>query len=120
MAETSNGQNVGRVIEIQGVVIDALFPGSLPEINNALRISFDDRELIAEVQRHLGDDRIRAVAMDSTDGLSRGVDVVDLGGPITVPVGDVTLGRRWNVIGEPIDRKDPAGEGVERWPIHRD
>jgi F-type H+-transporting ATPase subunit beta len=120
MPESSNGQNIGRLIEIKGVVIDALFPDSLPEIYSALRISFEGRELIAEVQQHLGDDRVRAVAMDSTDGLPRGIDVVDLGGPITVPVGDVTLGRLWNVIGEPIDRKDPPGEGVERWPIHRD
>jgi F-type H+/Na+-transporting ATPase subunit beta len=120
MPDSSNGQNVGRLIEIQGVVIDALFPDSLPEINTALRISFDGRDVIAEVQRHLGDDRVRAVAMDSTDGFPRGIDVVDLGGPISVPVGDVTLGRLWNVIGEPIDRKDPPGDGVERWPIHRD
>jgi F-type H+/Na+-transporting ATPase subunit beta len=120
MPDTSNGQNVGKLIEIKGVVIDALFPDELPAIYGALRISVEDHELIAEVQQHLGDDRVRAVAMDSTDGLSRGIDVVDLGGPITVPVGDVTLGRLWNVIGEPIDRKDPPGDGVERWPIHRD
>jgi F-type H+/Na+-transporting ATPase subunit beta len=120
MPDTSNGQNVGKLIAIKGVVIDALFPDALPEIYSALRISGDDHDLIAEVQQHLGDDRVRAVAMDSTDGLSRGIDVVDLGGPITVPVGDVTLGRLWNVLGEPIDRKDPPGEGVERWPIHRD
>jgi F-type H+-transporting ATPase subunit beta len=120
MPDTSNGKNVGKLIAIKGVVIDALFPDALPEIYSALRISGDDHDLIAEVQQHLGDDRVRAVAMDSTDGLSRGIDVVDLGGPITVPVGDVTLGRLWNVLGEPIDRKDPPGEGVERWPIHRD
>src|SRR6266705_1307079 len=78
------------------------------------------RELIAEVQQHLGDDRVRAVAMDSTDGLARGVEVVDTGDPITVPVGEPTLGRLWNVVGEPIDKKDaPAGNG-ERRPIHRD
>jgi F-type H+-transporting ATPase subunit beta len=120
MPEQGNGQNVGKIIEIQGVVIDAVFPDDLPEIYSALRISVDDRSLIAEVQQHLGDDRVRAVAMDSTDGLSRGLDVVDLGGPITVPVGDQTLGRLWNVIGDPIDKKEPPGDGVERWPIHRD
>jgi F-type H+-transporting ATPase subunit beta len=120
MPESGNGQNVGKVIEIQGVVIDALFTEDLPEINSALRISADGRELIAEVQQHLGDDRVRAVAMDSTDGLSRGIEVVDLGGPISVPVGEQTLGRLWNVIGDPIDEKDPPGDGVERWPIHRD
>jgi len=120
MAEQSNGQNVGKLIEVRGVVIDALFPDELPEIYHALRLSVDDREIIAEVQQHLGDDRVRAVAMDSTDGLSRGIDVVDLGGPITVPVGEATLGRVWNVIGEPVDHKPAPADGVERWPIHRD
>ena len=134
-------QNVGKVVEVKGVVVDAVFTGSLPAINNALRISVPRGsgpggagfagdassppgdgasaiDLIAEVQQHLGDDRVRAVAMDSTDGLPRGVDVVDTGGPISVPVGKVTLGRLWNVLGDPVDQKDPA-EG-ERWPIHRD
>ena len=119
MPEQTQGQNVGKVIEVKGVVIDALFPDDLPEIYSALRITVDGNDLIAEVQQHLGDDRVRAVAMDSTDGLARGVDVVDLGGPITVPVGETTLGRLWNVIGEPVDEK-PAPEGVERWSIHRD
>ena len=118
-------QNVGKLIEIKGVVIDAFFPDELPEINTALRISVPERDgspaidLIAEVQQHLGDDRVRAVAMDSTDGLWRGLDVVDTGQPITVPVGEKTLGRLWNVIGDPIDHGD-APEGVERRPIHRD
>jgi F-type H+/Na+-transporting ATPase subunit beta len=121
MAEQrSGGQNVGKLIEVKGVVIDALFPNDLPEIYHALRISVDDRDVIAEVQQHLGDDRVRAVAMDSTDGLARGIDVVDLGGPITVPVGEQTLGRLWNVIGEPVDKKEAPADGVERWPIHRD
>ena len=78
------------------------------------------RALIAEVQQHLGDDRVRAVAMDSTDGLSRGSVCVDTEAPISVPVGAPTLGRLWNVIGDPIDEQGPAPEGVERWPIHRD
>ena len=116
--QSSNGQNVGKLIEIKGVVVDAVFPDTLPEIYSALRISVEGRELIAEVQQHLGDNRVRAVAMDTTDGLARGTEVVDLGGPISVPVGDETLGRLWNVIGDPIDRKDPATG--ERWPIHRD
>jgi F-type H+-transporting ATPase subunit beta len=120
MPDQKNGQNVGKVIEVKGVVIDALFPDKLPQIYHAVEITVDGRALIAEVQQHLGDDRVRAVAMDSTDGLSRGVDVVDLGGPITVPVGNETLGRLWNVIGEPIDEKDAPSEGVERWPIHRE
>jgi F-type H+/Na+-transporting ATPase subunit beta len=120
MAEQRSGQNVGTLIEVKGVVIDALFPDELPEIYHALRLSVDGREVIAEVQQHLGDDRVRAVAMDSTDGISRGLDVVDLGGPITVPVGEQTLGRLWNVIGEPVDHKEAPADGVERWPIHRD
>jgi len=117
-------QNVGKVIEIKGVVIDALFAESLPEINTALKIAVpsedgEDDVLIAEVQQHLGDDRVRAVAMDSTDGIPRGVDVVDTGAPISVPVGKPTLGRIFNVLGEPIDTDDPV-EADERWPIHRD
>jgi F-type H+-transporting ATPase subunit beta len=124
MPDQTNGQNVGKVIEIKGVVVDAVFPDSLPEINNAIRITVPESDgrpaidLIAEVQQHLGDDRVRAVAMDSTDGMPRGVDVVDTGGPITVPVGDQTLGRIWNVIGDPVDNKEPASG--ERWPIHRE
>ena len=96
-----------------------MFPEDLPEINHALRIEREGRDaLVLEVQQHLGDDRVRAVAMDATDGLARGVDVIDTGGPITVPVGEGTLGRIFNLLGEPID---DAGEVKyeERWPIHR-
>src|ERR1043165_8976035 len=107
MPDQKNGQqNVGKIIEIN-VVVDAVFPDELPEINNALRITVPEADgraeidLIAEVQQHLGDDRVRAVAMDSTDGIPRGVDVIDTGAPITVPVGDRTLGRLWNGVGEP-------------------
>ena len=94
-------RNLGKVIEIRGVVIDALFTDRLPEIYTALKIERPDGEgdLIAEVQQHLGDDRVRAVAMDATDGIPRGVDVVDIGAPITVPVGEQTLGRLFNVLG---------------------
>jgi F-type H+/Na+-transporting ATPase subunit beta len=127
MADRGDGRrNVGKLIEIKGVVVDAVFTGALPQINTALRIDVPARDgtaartLIAEVQQHLGDDRVRAVAMDSTDGLARGVDVVDTGAPISVPVGDATLGRIWNVIGDPIDHKDAPGDDVERWSIHRD
>jgi F-type H+-transporting ATPase subunit beta len=118
-------ENVGKVVEIQGVVIDAVFPEQLPEINHALRISVPESdgrpavELIAEVQQLLGDDRVRAVAMDSTDGIPRGIDVVDMGQPISVPVGEPTLGRLFNVLGETIDEKEEKVE-AERWPIHRD
>jgi F-type H+/Na+-transporting ATPase subunit beta len=112
--------NIGKIVEIKGVVLDAVFPDELPEIYTALRISLDGRELIAEVQQHLGDDRVRAVAMDSTDGLARGIDVVDTGQPITVPVGEPTLGRLWNVIGDPIDKGEALPANAERWPIHRE
>jgi F-type H+/Na+-transporting ATPase subunit beta len=119
-------QQPGKIIEIKGVVLDAVFPGELPEIYNALEIEIpaqdgqEARTLVAEVQQHLGDDRVRAVAMDSTDGLSRGLDVVDTGQPISVPVGDVTLGRIWNVIGDPVDEQPAPPEDTERWSIHRD
>jgi F-type H+-transporting ATPase subunit beta len=121
----TDSANTGRIIEIKGVVIDAVFPDQLPEIYTALAIEVPQdgggtRTLIAEVQQHLGDDRVRAVAMDSTDGLARGLECVDTGASISVPVGDATLGRLWNVIGEPIDEKGPIPDGVERWPIHRD
>src|SRR5919204_6534183 len=123
---STNDQNVGRIVEIKGVVLDAVFTGELPEINTALRIDVPEQDgraattLIAEVQQHLGDDRVRAVAMDSTDGLSRGTDVVDTGGPISVPVGAPTLGRLWNVVGDPIDEREEPPKDVERWPIHRE
>src|SRR5436305_5793030 len=122
MAESSgNSENVGTLIEIKGVVVDAVFPNRLPEIYSALRITRPEGgQLIAEVQQHLGDDRVRAVAMDSTDGLPRGIEVVDTGSPISVPVGDVTLGRLWNVTGDSIDEKGDPPAGTERWPIHRD
>ena len=120
MSAAQENRNVGKIVEIKGVVLDAVFPDELPEIYHALRISLDGRELIAEVQQHLGDDRVRAVAMDSTDGLARGIDVEDTRRPITVPVGPPTLGRLWNVIGDPIDQGDEPPADAERWPIHRD
>src|SRR4051795_7370802 len=119
-------QNVGKIVEVKGVVIDAVFAGELPGINNALLIKVpggdgaSSTDLIAEVQQHLGDDRVRAVAMDSTDGLPRGVDVVDTGAPISVPVGKPTLGRIFNVLGDTIDHVEEAVETDERWSIHRD
>src|SRR6187431_2518553 len=115
----------GKIVEIKGVVIDAVFHGGLPGINNALRIKMPEQErrpafdLIAEVQQHLGNDRVRAVAMDTTDGLARGMDVEDTGAPISVPVGEATLGRIFNVLGDVIDEGDEV-KVEERWPIHRD
>jgi F-type H+/Na+-transporting ATPase subunit beta len=108
-------------------VIDAEFSGELPQIYNALHIQVPSTDgdgasggtLVAEVQQHLGDNRVRAVAMDATDGLSRGLEVTDSGEAISVPVGEATLGRLFNVLGEPIDRGEPV-QAEERWPIHRD
>jgi F-type H+/Na+-transporting ATPase subunit beta len=112
-------KNVGRIEEIQGVVIEAVFPETLPEINHAITIDRGEQGvLVCEVQQHLGDDRVRAVAMDSTDGLARGMEVGDTGGPITVPVGRATLGRIFNVLGDAIDLGGEVGN-EERWPIHR-
>jgi F-type H+-transporting ATPase subunit beta len=118
----ADGRNVGRIVEIKGVVLDAAFEGSLPSVYNALHIPIPgvDRVLVAEVQQHLGDDRVRAVAMDATDGLARGNEVIDTGAPISVPVGDITLGRIFNVLGEAIDKGDAVPADAERWPIHRD
>ncbi len=118
--------HVGTIVEIRGVVIDAVFPGELPAIYNALEIelpaahgSDSATKLVAEVQQHVGDGRVRAIAMDATDGLSRGLDVIDTGGPITVPVGEATLGRIFNVLGEVVDKGEPV-ETTERWQIHRE
>ncbi len=120
MATTETKTNTGRIEEIQGVVIEATFPnGELPEIYNAITIDRgEDGTLTLEVQQHLGDDRVRCVAMDSTDGLARGMEVVDTGGPIMVPVGNGTLGRIFNLLGEPIDLAGDV-EFTEKWPIHR-
>jgi F-type H+-transporting ATPase subunit beta len=118
MAE--NGRNTGTILEIKGVVIDVRFHDELPGIYTALEIPREDGStLVAEVQQHLGDNRVRAVAFDTTDGLARGTAVIDTGAPITVPVGEATLGRLFNVLGETID-EGPAIEVKERWPIHRE
>lgn len=113
-------QTKGEVVQVQGGVVDCEFPpGELPEIYDALEISENgDRSLILEVQRHLGDGVVRTVAMDSTDGLMRGTQVRATGAPITVPVGDVTLGRVFNVLGQPIDNKGEV-KATQWYPIHR-
>ena len=112
---------VGKISQIKSVVIDVLFEdGHLPEIYNALELTRDDgSRLVLEVALHLGDSTIRAIAMDSTDGLKRGHKVVDTGEPISVPVGENVLGRMFDVLGEPIDDK-PAPEVEKRLPIHRE
>src|SRR5262245_34663002 len=120
----ATGGNVGSVEEVRGVVIDVAFPDHVPEIYHALEIDVPpeggrtEGRLICEVQQHLGDERVRAIAMDATDGVKRGDKVTDTGSPITVPVGRETLGRIFNLLGEPID-EGPEVNVEERWPIHR-
>ena len=113
-------QNTGKITQVIGAVLDIRFDqGVLPEINDAVEIRRKDgSKLVAETAQHLGDDIIRCIAMGPTDGLVRGMEAIATGGPITVPVGEVTLGRIFNVLGEPIDKK-PVPEGVKRNPIHR-
>ena len=113
-------QNTGKITQVIGAVLDIRFDqGVLPEINDAVEIRRKDgSKLVAETAQHLGDDIIRCIAMGPTDGLVRGMEAIATGGPITVPVGEATLGRIFNVLGEPIDKK-PMPEGVKRNPIHR-
>ena len=111
----------GSVRQVIGTVVDVEFPaGELPEIFNAVEIKMDgDRSLITEVQQHLGNNWVRCLALDSTDGLGRGAEATDTGQAITVPVGPETLGRIFGVTGEPIDPGAPISDDIERWPIHR-
>ena len=112
-------KNIGKVVQVIGPVLDIRFQdGQLPELLSAIEIQNDDRKIVAEVAQHIGDNVARCVSMNATDGMVRGLDAVDTGGPITVPVGDKCLGRIFNLLGQPIDEK-PAPEDVERWPIHR-
>ncbi|MBN1533909.1 MAG: F0F1 ATP synthase subunit beta, partial [Spirochaetes bacterium] len=106
-------QNIGKVVQVIGSTLDAEFPeGQLPNIYNALTLEIDvmgeKRTLVSEVQQHLGGNRIRAVALSSTDGISRGTKVIDTGAAISVPVGEETLGRIFNLLGEPVDKKGPV------------
>ena len=112
--------NTGKLTQIIGAVLDVRFSeGKLPEINDAIKVPLKDgEELVVEVAQHLGDDTVRCIAMGPTDGLVRGMEAIATGGPISVPVGEKTLGRMFNVLGNPIDEK-PAPEGVEYDPIHR-
>ena len=125
MNEKENGQGVGKVVQVIGVVVDIEFePGEMPELYNAVRLRWTDddgtdHDLILEVAQHIGRNQVRAVAMDATDGVRRGMEVVDTGQAITVPVGEAPLGRIINVLGEPVDEMGPVGE-TERWPIHRE
>src|SRR6188474_694115 len=123
---TVTKQQVGKIVQIIGPVVDVEFEaGHLPEIYNALRIQSDAQggreaiDVIAEVEQHLGENRVRAVAMKPTDGMQRGMKAVDLGEPISMPVGPATLGRVMNVLGEPVDYPDRPVNSKERWSIHR-
>src|SRR5437667_2924310 len=101
-------RNVGKVVQVIGPVLDVEFePEQLPELYNAVTVNIDSRQLVAEVEQHIGRNQVRAVAMSSTDGVVRGMEVVDTGKPITVPVGKPALGRILNVIGEPVDEGPP-------------
>ncbi|MCC3869153.1 F0F1 ATP synthase subunit beta [Terrisporobacter mayombei] len=112
--------NVGKIVSIVGVVLDVKFDNenSLPNLLNALVIKLGDQEIVAEVAQHIGDDTVRCIAMSATDGLVRGMEAVDTGRPISVPVGDATLGRIFNVLGEPVD-DGPTPKDASELPIHR-
>ncbi len=112
-------KNVGKIIQIIGAVLDIKFStDSMPSLYNAIEIEHEGRTIVAEVAQHLGDDAVKCIAMSSTDGLVRGMDAVDTGAPISVPVGKATLGRMFNVVGQPID-DNPMPEVSEKWAIHR-
>src|SRR3954468_12516630 len=120
---TADGHHVGRIVQVIGSTFDAEFEeGHLPEIYNALRVDSDYKgislRLVGEVQQQLGGNRVRCVALGSTDGLVRGMKVVDTGKSVAVPVGKETLGRVFNLLGEPIDGRGPIN-AAESWPIHR-
>ena len=117
--------NKGKIVQVIGAVVDAEFPpSSTPEIYDALEVSYklsdsdEDSRLVLETQQHLGENRVRTVAMSSTEGLVRGMDVTNTGAPISVPVGEKVLGRIFNVIGDTVDNKGPCGHEETR-PIHR-
>ncbi|MCR5718244.1 MAG: F0F1 ATP synthase subunit beta [Oscillospiraceae bacterium] len=113
-------QNTGKIVQIIGAVVDVRFPKeNLPRLLNAITIDNHGQKLVIEVAQHIGDDIVRCISMGSTDGLVRGMDAVDTGAPITVPVGPQTLGRMFNLLGEAIDEK-PAPDTEERWAIHRE
>ena len=112
----------GKILQVMGPVVDVEFDGYLPEINEAIDVVLANANadrLVLEVAAHIGDSRVRTIAMDMTEGLTRGQECIATGGPITVPVGDAVLGRIFNVIGEPVDEGEPIPADTERWSIHR-
>jgi F-type H+-transporting ATPase subunit beta len=124
MATAAPSRNIGRVVQVIGPVLDVEFDAErLPELYNALELTVRDEEgehkVVVEVQQHIGRNQVRAVAMSTTDSVVRGMEVVDTGGPISVPVGPPALGRILNVLGDPVDNGAPIPPNAERWPIHR-
>src|SRR3989339_1501213 len=111
-------QNIGKIKRIIGPVVDVIFEKDVPGIYSALAVKKGDSSIILEVEQHIGNNTVRSVAMDSTDGLCRGMEVTDTGNPISVPVGKETLGRIFNVLGEPVDGL-PEAKTKKRYPIHR-
>src|SRR5918994_1192719 len=122
---TATAQKIGKVVQIIGPVVDVEFEGgNLPAIYNAVQITNEITgagaiDVIVEVEQHLGENRVRTVAMKPTDGMRRGMDAIDSGAPISMPVGSATLGRVMNVLGEPVDFPDRPVQSTERWSIHR-
>jgi F-type H+-transporting ATPase subunit beta len=120
MATAVTGSKTGKVVQVIGPVLDVEFDGGyLPAIYNAIRVTGENIDVVAEVQQHLGENRVRAVAMKPTDGMQRGMEATDSGAPISVPVGNATLGRVLNVLGEPVDFPDRPVNATAHWPIHR-
>ncbi len=115
-------QNIGKIVQVIGPVVDIVYDGdNLPQLLNAIEIPREgDESLVVEVSQHIGDERVRCIAMGSTDGLVRGMDAIDTGAPISVPVGEEVLGRMFNVLGREIDEMPPLGDNVKRMPIHRE
>lgn len=114
-------KNIGKIVQVIGPVVDIHFEGHLPSLLNAIEIenTHTSSRLVVEVAQHIGDDRVRCIAMGGTDGLVRGMDAIDTGAPISVPVGEEVLGRMFNVLGEVIDEGEPLPETVKKMPIHR-
>ena len=113
-------KNIGTVIQVVGPVLDIRFQDDcLPDLLSAIEIQNGDKKIVAEVAQHIGDNVVRCIAMSSTDGLQRGVEAVDTGASISVPVGEECLGRVFNLLGETIDEQGQVADTVERWPIHR-
>ena len=119
LKSVEGGRNTGFITQVMGAVIDVYFPDSVPPILNSLCIDHNGKKLILEVAQHLGENIVRTIAMDATNGLTRGQEVTDMGEPITIPVGPQTLGRIMNVVGEAIDDRGPI-VGEKRMPIHRE